>query len=338
MRRKSPLTPELAKAAMAPLDIQRSEILTGSPPPGAKAALRAHLDSIQPEIERAARNSEAIGTLRASAEAQKRLAAEKAREEKEAKIADAVSIVAAKEKERAQRKNAAPVNNGPTPERAAKLMTGDGIGLRVANATKAHEAQNVVEFYNGKWTDEELQGARHLVQKWNDAEKGHPTVTPAYTGVPGSGFGARNGGIRRGKTEHFVSLHQEVLQIEGIIFAKFGSKGLNLVRWFCWETVLVAREGAALGEQMEAAGKSLAPFVSPKNKDRLWGLTFGHLMAIFRFAYSEWVVKEAAMQQYRSSPQQIANRRAHRVRRMEQEGLLHAAQDGPAFPKREGRG
>lgn len=316
MRRpKSPLTPAITNAMQAPLQLDLEEAIRGS-----KARERAYLDTIRPEIDRAARESQTRGTLQSTIEAQKRAAAEKRK--RQAELQAQISVALANEKGGQRgRPRSGPADNGPTPERLAKLRVEPGeLAIEPplgAAGDKPHQALNVVEFYRGKWSDEEQQGARYLVQTWNDAEKGLPTVTPNYTGVPGAAFGARDGGLKRGgKTERFVDLHQDVLNIEGIIFAKFGIKGLSLIRWFCWETLSVAQEGASLGERMKKAGQSLAPFVSPKSEDRLWGITFGSLQTIFRFAYAEWVVKEEALKQRASTPEQIAMRREHRARRM----------------------
>ena len=326
-RRKSPITPALANAMQAPLDI--SEV-------NGKAADRRFLQSIQETIDKAARESASRGTLKATVEMQKRLAAE-AKAKREAELAAAISIVAAKEKDKGGRKNAAP-DNRPTSERLAKLMGAEAITPPIDGHNtimKAHLTQGVVEFYRDKWADEELQGARFLVKVWNDAVNGERGVTASYTGVPGAAYGPRDGGVKRGsKTETYVDAHQQMLNVEGILFAKFGAKGLNVVRWFVWETLRVARDGASMGEQMEAAGKSLAPFV--KDAGRLWGITFGSLQTIFRFAYAEWVVKEEAMKRRASTPQQIEMRRAIRRHKMVKADLLEADRDSRSF--KEGNG
>ena len=297
-----------------------------------KAADRRFLESIQPVIERAAREGHERGILKSTIEAQKRLAAEK-RLEREAKLAAAVSIIAAKEKERGGRKNAAQEYNGPTPERGAKLMgvvpIAPPIGTGDKNTiTKAHLAQGVVEFYSDRMKAEHLQGARYLAQVGHKAGAGQPRVTGSYEGTPGTAFGPRRGGV----AAHALDAHNELLNVEAIITSNFGPEGRYLLRWL-WDSVEMARDGMGLREQMAVLGKSIAPWV--KDPAGLAHIAHGSLLMMFRFAYSNWVVKEQAMQRRESTPQQIEMRRAIRRHKMVKEGLLDADRDGPAFKREE---
>ena len=314
---------------------------------GEKARERATLHALAPQIERAAREAREREKLKASVEAQRAAAKDNAtpwldrpidvavgkyRAEQKARRAteleDQVSISIAKQRETARRKNAAPpLDNTPTPERAAKLVAVQGDGQRstavdtiappikdddTRTNAKAHVVQNVVDYYRDGWTYEELQGGIFLVNAWKEAAMGEPRLVANYEGTPGSAFGPRDGGVKRnGKSEHYVDAHQKVLNIEAILFTNFGRDGVNVIKWLIWETMRLGREGAPLVEQMESSGKALAPFV--RDKSRLWGITFGYLKCILRFAYAQWVVREQAMQRRQSTPEQIDMRRKHRL-------------------------
>ena len=313
---------------------------------GDKAAERQYLESIAPDIERADRSRREREKLEAPVAAQKRAAADnhkpwydrpidipagKYRVEQKvrraAELAEQVSVSIAKQRETARRKNAAPLDNRPTPERAAKLVgiQADGQQSTAVDAIappitdddtraslKAHEVQSVVDYYRRGWTYEELQGGHFLVNAWKEAALGEPRLVANYDGTPGSAFGPRDGGVKRSdKSERFVDAHNQMLNIEAILFTNFGAKGVSMIKWLVWETVKVSRDGAPLSEQMEAAGRALAPFV--KDRGRLWGITYGYLKCILRFAYGQWVVKEEAMQRRDSTPEQIAMRRRHRL-------------------------
>lgn len=278
-----------------------------------KSAERSYLRSIQGDIERVAKESRARDTLTASVEAKKRVEAEKRQRQKEKLARIAAELQREKDARHPDRDEQ---DNGPTRERRAKLAGLEEITPPIKDQqtranTRAHLTQGVVEFYRNEWTYEELQGARHLISKWDAYAKALPSMTSNPEGVPGGSFGPRNGGLRGG--ERSTQAYQDVTVIEAIIFTNFGAKGLNLVKWFAWETLRVAREGAPVTEQMHAAGRALAPFV--RSEDRLWGITFGSLQRIFHFAYAKWVASEEAMRRRDSTPAQVAMRRGQRMRR-----------------------
>lgn len=231
-----------------------------------------------------------------------------------------------------QREDLPQQDNSPTKERVARLAGVDELSPPIQDkdtraTSRAYKVEGVVDFYgakpkrpdgkpaeDSKWGAEEEQGARFLVDVWHKASNGMPRVTSSYGGVPGS-FGPRDGGVKRGKTEAHVDAHTKQLTCEAIIFSNFGVKGLQLVRWFVWETERVAKEGASVTEQMQHAGRRLAPFV--RDEGRLWGLTFGSLQRIFYFSYAKWVAGErAASPAHPLTPQQIAARREARRRRV----------------------
>ena len=246
-------------------------------------------------------------------------------------MVEQISAYAAKEKERQRRKNAAPIDNGPTPERRAKLLGVDAITPPINDggrtAGKAHIAQGVVEFYHGKWSYEAEQGAKYLRDLWAEAQSGQPKSTPNYDGTPGGSFGPRRGGV----AAHTKEQNFDVIKAEAIVFGNFGSRGLQHLRWFFWDKEKPGGEGLPLLQQMERAGRSLAPFIE-ENK-RLSDVTYGFIYGIALFAYQKWVVDEKAMERKHSTPEEIAARRKARQERMQREGLVHPAQDGPAFPK-----
>jgi hypothetical protein len=217
-----------------------------------------------------------------------------------------ISVQLTKERENSQRRNAAPLDNGPTPERKAKLAGVEQItppidGTR-GSITKAHVVQGVVEFYAGKWSYEDVEGARYLAQLWHKAASGGARVTGNYDGTPATAFGPRKGGV----AAHTLDAHNQVLYVESILFKHFGRRGLSLVHWFLWSTQLIAREGAGMMEQVLAAGRSLAPWV--KEEGRLWGITIGHLQAICHFSYANWVHGERAATRSRSPAQDTRER------------------------------
>jgi hypothetical protein len=286
------------------------------PPATSKAAERQYLDSIRPKIERAVREAKSKGTLVSSFEAAKKAAADKRKRQEEERRRAAA---AARLERESRPEPPIQADNAPTPERLAKLMGVETITPPIKDDstrtnTRAHRVQGVVEYYHREWTYEEREGAQYLVDKWRAYEKCFPTMTANLDGTPGNAFGPRAGGFR-GKAEAAADASHAILQIEAIIFTNFGIKGLNLLRWHVWESAKVAKEGATMTEQMQAAGRTLAPFV--KAEDRLWGITFGSLQRIFHFAYSKWVATEQAMQSRPSTPEQIAMRRQQRQRRME---------------------
>jgi hypothetical protein len=272
-KRPTHISPEAAKLSQAPLL-------------GEKAKTRAELQSLQGEIDRVARESKERQKLAATVEMQK-VARQKA-----AKIA---RVAAAIEEERAP--PPAP-DNAPTRERQAKLLGEATISPPVKDKetranTRVHEAHGVVEFYAGKWSYEQLQGARHLVQKWHETGI-EPRITANYDGTPVSAamFGPRSAGLVGKRRDAYT----EWMQIEAITKAHFFEGGWNLIRWFVIETVRVAKEGATMTDQLTEAGRRLAPFV--KDKERAWGVAIGSLQRIFEFAYGHFVVPKQKQREW----------------------------------------
>lgn len=306
---------------------------------GDKAAMRELLATLSADIAKLARP-----TLPATEPMRRRLDEETRQRARQLQAEVRANVAKRRKEERQELEPPPQQDNSPTPQRLARLViadpeadggktTGlDEISPPIADkdtrgTSKSYMVQGVVEFYaakpkrpgkppeESKWGLEEEQGARFLVKVWHKAESGMPRVTANYGGAPSTAYGPRDGGVKRGgKTEAHVDAHNELLHVEAIIFTNFGIRGLQLVRWFVWETERVAKEGSSVTEQMEHAGRTLAPFV--KDQGRLWGLTFGSLQRIFYFSYAKWVANEQAMQRRQSTPEQIAARRQERSRRL----------------------
>lgn len=127
---------------------------------------------------------------------------ESERERFQAHAAHHISAAMKKERERRNRKNAAPENNGPTPERLAKLVKEDisaitpPIDSRLGVTTKAHIIRSPLETNREKIKERLYNVGKRFVKDFDAAELGGHKVTSSYEGTPGTAFGARHGGVQ----------------------------------------------------------------------------------------------------------------------------------------------
>jgi hypothetical protein len=187
------------------------------------------------------------------------------------RIAEEVSVVAAKKRQRERddalaRKNArheGPIT--PTPERLAKAAQGMAVGA----AVKSHQTKTVLNTY-GRVIDPELVAAgTQLICDWLTAEAG-PRVTGSYEGTPAGVSGARHGGVN-----DYV---RECQSTVSLMRAEWHPQFVRVVEWFLAVTVLKP-DGSE--HKLEDMGRTISPW-TPVEKHQ--GIGFGLFYATLALA------------------------------------------------------
>ncbi len=180
-----------------------------------------------------------------------------------------ISAYAAKERKRAERKNAKP-DNSPTPERVAKLMDPEDKREHAPPIhdkdtrplTRAHTIVAPVDRYGRYWDGKLEQAARDIRNIFLIAESGYQRVTGSYDGVGGSVPGPRHGGV----ADHI----RECQSMAALIEAKFPAL-MRDITWFLTQTVVKNGTGEAM--KFEDAGALISPWKSDEAKK---GIGYGH--------------------------------------------------------------
>lgn len=146
---------------------------------------------------------------------------------------DQISAYADKQRRKAQRKNAAPIQyNAPTPERAAKATDGVTSKTEIPGAgpvppVKSHHIQSPIDRYGAGWRPELEQAARDIRDIFLLAGSS-ARITSSYEGMASTVPGARHGGV----ADHI----REAQAIASLIEAKF-PMCMNDVSWFVTQIV-----------------------------------------------------------------------------------------------------
>lgn len=113
---------------------------------------------------------------------------------------DEISAFASKQKKRAERKNAAPADNGPTPERLAKAGNAGDIAVPIKDQdtralTRVTTVKSAFEAHKEGLTDEEVSALTQALKDFMLAEETSIKVTSGYGEGGGSVPGPRHGGV-----------------------------------------------------------------------------------------------------------------------------------------------